>query len=455
MLDFSEKTYKKILDLAVKYNIVANCREYPSLVLNRETVGFDRVRKSLKEKFSNPNFICGLYVNFPFCKSRCTFCKYYSELFKDKSIFNRFLDTLEKELELYQVDFSKRELDNLFFGGGTPTLLTEQQMERYLGIIYRFFRFKKNAQISIEGTPESINEKKIKQYRKLGINRISIGLQSSNDDVLKRIGRLHKAKDVFKAFEAVHKGGIKYIGTEIIWALPGESWRTYNKTLRDIIKLSPDFVEGYFYTTGGLAKVERFYPLDVDLDEVINLFKEKLLSNGYRIGFSGNFLGLVKKGVSRETAVNRNTDALYGYYANVMGIGPGASSHYPDHKYKIVSNFTRYADSLEKGEFPALYGIDKSDDDYKRHYIILQIGFYRSLNKKRYYQLFGRDFDKDFPQEVSYLKKKAIIKETPTQYKWYLDESEMGHKSFFIHVVKYWHNPQYVQWLVERYLNDT
>jgi len=186
---------------------------------------------------------------------------------------------------------------------------------------------------------------------------------------------------------------------------------------------------------------------------VIRLFKEEFLANGYKIGFSGNFLGLVKKGIPRVKAVNRNTDALYRYEANVMGIGPGASSHFQDCKYKIVSNFARYAeDLLIKDKFPLSFGLEKSKDDYKRHYIILQIGFYRSLNKKRYHEIFGTDFSHDFPKEIDYLKSKKIVKETPNQYKWSLDEYEMGHKSFFMHIIKHWYNPSYLEWLIRQYL---
>jgi len=452
MLDFDTKTYIEILNLAIKYNVLANCREYPSLYLNREKVNFNKVKNSLKRKFNDLKFTSGLYVHFPFCRSRCTFCKYYSEIFSNKDIFEKYLNALETELKLYQVDFSKKELVNLFLGGGTPTLLNERQMEKYLNIIYRFFKFRRNSQISIEGTPESIEEKKIRGYRKLGINRISIGLQSSNDAVLKKIGRFHTVKDVFRAFEAIRKAGIKHIGTEVIWALPGESLKTYKKTIKDVIKLNPDFIEGYLLTTGGRVKINRFYPPGVDIDGIIDLFKEQFLSNGYKIYYSSNFLGFIKKGIKQNKAMNQNTDGLYNYRSDVLGVGVGASSHFSDHKYKIISDFKRYVDCLKKGEFPPLYGMDISQDDYKRHYIILQIGFYRSINKKRYYQLFNEEFSENFSEEVAYLKKKKIITETSKQYKWHLSKHEMGHKSFFMHVIQYWYNPKYIRQMIEKYL---
>lgn len=452
MLDFDAVTYKKILEVAIKYNVIANCREYPSLLLNRQQVSFERVKSDLEEKFGNPDFACGLYVHFPFCRSRCTFCKYYSELFNDESVFDKYLESLKKEIELYQVDFSKVKLANLFLGGGTPTLLSGQRMEKYLDVIHKFFKFKKNTQVTIEGTPESLNEQKLKIYKNLGINRISIGLQSANDNVLKRIGRVHTIRDVFRAFAAVRKAGIKYIGTEVIWGLPGESLKTYKNTVKRLIQLSPDFIEGYLLTTGGRARIERFYPPGLNLDDIIKLFREVLLANGYRIYYCSNFLGFIKKGVSRSKAMNQNTDSLYNYYANVLGIGAGASSHFDDLKYKIVSDAKGYMKCLENLKFPPLYGVDISEDDYKRHYIILQIGFYRSIRKKRYKELFGKDLADDFPEEIAYLKRKKIVMETSMRYKWRLGEHEMGHKSFFMHVIQYWYNPKYIKQIIGKYL---
>jgi len=451
MLDFANEIYEKILNLGVKYNVLANCREYPSLLFNKHQFNFSEIQANLQKKFNNPKFITGLYVHFPFCQSRCAFCKYYSEVVSDKDIFNKYLKVLERELELYQIDFSKIELDNLCLGGGTPTLLDEQQIEKYLDIIYRFFRLKPGAQVSIEGTPETIALAKIEEYKRLGINRISLGLQSLNDKVLRKIGRRHTAEDVSRAFDVIRKSGIKYIAADIIWGLPGESLATYKKTISNLIKLSPEFVEGFLLTTGGRVKINRFYPPGIKIDEIISLYKEQFLLNGYRINSSGNFLGVIKKGVHQSKAVNQNMDGLYNCRSSVLGIGTGASSHFNNLKYKIVSDFKTYSKFLLNNIFPPLYGTEISKNDHKRQYIISRIGFFRSINKERYYKLFGKDLTEDFLKEIAYLKNKGIIHETKSQYKWLLDEQEMGHQAFFMHAIQYWYNPKYIQQIVEEY----
>lgn len=451
MLDFPEKTYQKVFNLAWKSNILANCREYPALIFNRQRIGFEGIKEALAKKFSDRRLACGLYTHFPFCESRCIFCKYYSEIVptgSKREIFDAYLKASETELNLYGVNFSGVELDNICLGGGTPTLLDEAQIYKYLEIIHRFFRVKRDAQISIEGTPETITLPKIRAYKKAGINRISLGLQSLNDAVLRRIGRRHTVSDVRRAFFTARQGGIKTIAADIMWGLPGEDRLTYENTIKTLIRLAPEFVEGFILTSGGRVRISRFYPSDANIDAVIKTHKEEFIAHGYRIHCAGNFLGVIKKGVPAEAAVNQNMDGLYNCCSFVLGIGAGASSHFNDFKYKIVSDSGNYLGNLSRGVAPLFYGAKFDLDDYKRQFIISRIGFFRSIRKNRYRELFGVGLEDDFPMELDALKKNGTISEDKNWYFWNLDEREMGHHSFFDHVIRYWYHPKYIRKLI-------
>ena len=135
MLDFSEKIYTKLYNFAEKTNMVACCREYPALAWNREEFEFRKLKKKLKKIFSDSNLFCGLYVHFPFCTRRCSFCKYYSDILLNPKIVSDYLEALKLEIKSYQIDFSNIVLDNIFLGGGTPTLLVPSQVEEYMGLI--------------------------------------------------------------------------------------------------------------------------------------------------------------------------------------------------------------------------------------------------------------------------------------------------------------------------------
>jgi len=450
MLDFSDKIYTKIYQLALKTGNIAFVREYPPLYWNKQQLKFRTIQEALQKKFADTKLPCGLYTHFPFCERRCTFCKYYSEIENRKEIFDAYLDALENELRFYQIDFSKVPLDNVFFGGGTPTLLGGKQIERYANIIYRFFKLQKDAQVTIEGTPETLNKNNLKTWKNAGVERASIGVQSFNDRILKMVGRNHTVGDVFRVFDNIKKVGIRYTGIDLIWGLPGESAGTYQKTLKDTIRLNPDFIECYLLTSGGRVKIKPFYPPDIKIDEVIQLFKEGFLKNGYQIDFRGNFISFIKKGVKRDKAVNRNTVGVYDYRTFCLGIGAGASSEFSDIKYHLAPDAKKYIKDLKKEKTPpTYYGFFMSKDDYKRQYLIHRFGLYRELDKKRYYELFRKEFKEDFPQELNYLKKIGVVSETKNKFIWHFQETELGRKDFFEHAIRHWYTPQYIQKLIK------
>ena len=227
MLDFSNQIYNKILNLAIKSNSVAHCRDYPFFAFNRQKLTFPRIQNYLHKKFEDYSLLYNLYIHFPFCKKRCTFCKYYSEVLSRPQIIDYYIDALKTELKLYRINFSNVKLTNIFIGGGTPTLLNEKQAEYFFDIINSFFNVNKQAQITIEGTPETIKKNLVRRLSKSGVTLISIGVQSFNNNILKGVDRTHLAKDVFRASEIIRENNIKYFGIDLMIGLPGETLKSY------------------------------------------------------------------------------------------------------------------------------------------------------------------------------------------------------------------------------------
>ena len=450
MLDFSNKVYNKILNLAIKHNFVSHCREYPFFTLEQQLLPAPIIRNQLRKNFKNPNFPYGLYIHFPFCKTRCSFCKYYTEVGISSDFIDEYLNALQQEVQLYDILFSNSILSNIYLGGGTPTLLSEKQIERLQNIIYQFFRFNKKTQISLEGTPESIKRDTLKKWHVLGVNRISVGCQSFNDDILKRVGRRHSVKGILKAFNIIREIGIKYTGIDLIFGLPGETLISYQKTIHETIKLFPDFIECFLLTPGGRAKINRCQPDDGSLSQVIQLFKESFTANNYRIYFCGNFLGFVKKGILGKKAMNQNTEEVYNQRISCLGLGPSSISQFPEMRYRAASDAKDYIDCLKNGLLPQHYGIFTNRDDLKRQYIISRIGYYRFIDKKAYHQLFGNHLINDFPEEINCLIAKRIISENKRCFIWHFDEYEMGHEEIFLHVLKYWYHPRYINQLLKK-----
>ena len=137
----------------------------------------------------------GLYIHIPFCEKKCDYCNFIS--FKtDEETKERYVLALLKELEMYSKKYQHKIVDTIFIGGGTPSVLREKSIKNIVDFITHNFNVKTNAEISIEANPNSLTLEKLKEYRLAGINRLSIGLQSYNDNILKLIGRLHTKKDL-------------------------------------------------------------------------------------------------------------------------------------------------------------------------------------------------------------------------------------------------------------------
>ncbi len=447
MLDFPPYVYDRLLGLAARCGAVSDCRGYPSLLFNmrseRKEISFPELKSILKKKFSSPYFSYGLYVNFPFCRSRCIFCKYYSELLSVPQQIDDYIQTLKKEMKLYEVDFSASDLRNIYFGGGTPSLLSAGQIRVLADALEEFFRYgsrKNETQITVEGTPESIKEKEMREWRNLGVNRVSLGVQSFNEAVLKKTGRSHGSKEVFDAVRIIRETGIECAAIDLIIGLPGETAASYLDTVKKTIKLNPDFIECFLLKLGGRVNMKSLGD-GVDLDETADVFKKEFTAHGYYLHFGGNFLGFVKNGLKPMDAVNQNTEGVYSYATPCFGIGAAAQSHFFDSKYAIPSDVLKYQASLFQEIAPRFYGFKLNEDDTKRQFIISQIGYYRFLKKDVYRQLFNSEFEDDFPDEIGVLKKNGVVFEEEDRFVWRLEETGWGHESFFLHAIRYWYHP--------------
>ena len=161
----------------------------------------------------------GLYIHVPFCQSKCPYCDFYSHT--DHSLIPRWLNALEKEFELYQNQFPF--FDTLYLGGGSPSVLSEQQIENLIKLIQERFPIAPGSEITIEANPDDLNPSKLKTYRELGVNRISLGVQSFDDQELSFLRRRHKTNEAEKALDWIREAGFTNCGIDLIYGLPGQT----------------------------------------------------------------------------------------------------------------------------------------------------------------------------------------------------------------------------------------
>ena len=189
----------------------------------------------------------GIYLHIPFCKTKCIYCDFYSVTKRDDSI-SQFIDCLIKEIELNKNRLPNYAFDTIFFGGGTPSVLTEKQLEKILNALCKYYMLDKNSEITLECNPGEINYEKLKNFRRLGINRLSIGFQSFNDDILKFLGRLHNSDQSIATYKDARKAGFDNINIDLIYDIPKQKIKDWKNDLFLGTSLEPEHISAYSLT---------------------------------------------------------------------------------------------------------------------------------------------------------------------------------------------------------------
>jgi oxygen-independent coproporphyrinogen-3 oxidase len=186
----------------------------------------------------------GLYIHIPFCAQKCPYCDFNTYAGLEKQI-GATIDALCREMTRWHATVAGRPIDTIFFGGGTPTLLTAEQLTQLFSTIQHSFTLTPGCEITSEANPGTVDRAKFELLRALGVNRLSIGVQSFQPEELAFLGRIHNVNDVFKAFEAARAAGFTNINLDFIFGLPDQSLENWGKTLAEALRLGPEHLSLY------------------------------------------------------------------------------------------------------------------------------------------------------------------------------------------------------------------
>ncbi|WNS74357.1 radical SAM family heme chaperone HemW [Bacillus sp. DTU_2020_1000418_1_SI_GHA_SEK_038] len=289
------------------------------------------------------------YIHIPFCEHICHYCD-FNKVFLEGQPVDEYLNSLNKEMELQLIKSPADQLNSIFVGGGTPTALNEQQLDKLCRIIRDRLPYNEQTEFTFEANPGDLSEEKLCILYEAGVNRISFGVQTFNEELLKKIGRVHRAKDVFQSVEAAKKIGFENISIDLIYSLPGQTVSDFRETLDTSFTLDIDHYSGYsliiepktvFYnlmrkgklqSPGEDAETEMFKILMEEMDK--NGFKQYEISNFSKPGFE-----------SKHNLTYWNNEWYYGFGAGSHGYvnGKRVSNHGP---------LKKYMDSLKMGKLP-------------------------------------------------------------------------------------------------------
>lgn len=312
----------------------------------------------------------GLYIHIPFCKSKCYYCDFCSFANKEDYI-EKYINALKEEIsEMEQERYCFR---TIYIGGGTPSVIDEKYIKEILGML----DIKKTKEITIEVNPGTVTKHKLQTYFDSGINRLSIGLQSTNDKLLKEIGRIHTYNDFLKTYHMAREIGFKNISVDLMFGLPNQTITDVRKDLSNIINLNPEHVSTYSLTLEeGTALYEKARKNQIKLvPDIIErkmywLIKEQLENAGYIHYEISNF---AKKGFESK---HNNWYWSQGEY---IGIGLSAHSFLHNYRYCKNSNLEEYCDGniyglLDPEDETSLFedlSIDLYKDKLMNEYIML------------------------------------------------------------------------------------
>ena len=284
-----------------------------------------------KSKILNPNKVGSLYIHTPFCKKKCDYCDFVSYAGKE-SLIDQYVDNIIKEIHCLDFGslgvardaepveaFFNLDLNTIYIGGGTPTLLEPKHFDKILSTIICHLSLDIcHSEISVEANPATADREKLKALRELGVNRLSIGAQSFNDRHLKTLGRVHNSADILRFYDDARSAGFNNINLDLIFAIPGQTLADWEDDLRKAIHMAPEHLSAYNLTP------EENTPLyeemtNEDLEaEMFEYTITTLTSAGYRHYEISNF---AKPGFECRHNIN------YWKNGNYLGIGAGAHSH--------------------------------------------------------------------------------------------------------------------------------
>lgn len=344
----------------------------------------------------------GLYIHLPFCQQKCSYCDFVSFTNHLPQI-DRYLGVLKREMGEYQGAC----IDTVFIGGGTPSILSGRQLDSLLKEVHRVFEVKKNAEITIEANPNTLSSEKMHVLLKNGVNRLSVGVQSFDDEELKRIGRIHNAQMAYTTVCEAKKLGFNNINLDLMTALPGQTLQSLRKTLETALTLSPQHLSCYSlileegtplfqqYQKGGLSIPEE----ETDR-EMYHEMCEQLKQHGFEQYEISNF---AKPG--RECRHNLK----YWKCDEYIGVGTAAHSYLGHCRFANTSDFEEYL----KGHFHTEQRQMLTREDEMAEFIIMGLRMIKGIHTEEFLRRFGISFEVHFEDIIKkhlqngFLAKKA------------------------------------------------
>ena len=347
-----------------------------------------------------------LYFHIPFCLSKCDYCHFYSIPY-DNNRKVKLIYALKKEFKCYQTTIKDKIIYSIYFGGGTPTILPAYDIRDILTIIDQTATLSRNIEITIEGNPETITPIKIQEYKSMGINRISIGIQSLDDSLLKTLSRKHSAQDGINAVKTIYDNGIYNISVDLMYDIPNQTIDQWKNTLKQALELPIIHISLYnlniephtiFYKHRESIKQQQ--PNDERSLQILEIALEMFEKAGFK-----------QYEISAFCKNYHYSKHNIGYWIgrNFLGFGPSAFSYIDGKRFSNIRNFNKYCKILNEGLLPVDFVEKLPFDRHIKELLIIRLRLTNGIDLLDFQAING-NLSQETLETIEQLIKQKFIK---------------------------------------------
>ena len=347
----------------------------------------------------------GLYVHIPFCSSRCSYCDFATGLYQQE-LAERYVQALVADIRSSR--YFGDNVDTIYFGGGTPSLLAPSQLELILATLHHCFKVDSNSEITLEINPGSVTPEKLRAFRSLGINRASFGAQTFDDAELAKLGRSHATADTLKTFDDLRSVGFENVSFDLIAGLPGQTLAGWQRNITQALELCPEHLSFY------LLEVHSGTPLAEHIrrgiqpqpdDDLAGVMYEWMLEQAAGAGYEHyEISNLCRPGFhSRHNVKYWSAEPYYGFGCSAHSYD-GAARRWSNHR-----DVLKYVTVIESVESPVVDEQQLSQSDVRSEALFLGMRLMQGVDLLRYRESFGVDLRKEHAEDLDRFCKAGLV----------------------------------------------
>lgn len=352
-----------------------------------------------------------LYLHIPFCVKKCNYCDFFSASGTPKEQAD-YVSAMIQEIQSYQELSGEYEVQTIFLGGGTPSLLTPEQIEKIFTTIYHIFSVNENAEITMEMNPGTVAIEKLRAMKAAGVNRLSIGLQSAQNEELKMLGRIHTYEEFLETWKLTEQAGFKNRNIDLMSALPGQTMESYKDTLSKVLALEPEHISAYslileegtvfydWYEKGKLDRGAWKLPSEEEEYAMGELTIQRLAE-----------AGMHRYEISNYAKPGKECRHNLGYWDRVeyLGIGAGSSSLIKGERFDHIRDRKAYIEKIRNGESILIDREILSVESQMEEFMYLGLRKIEGVSRTDFQNYFGKNVDDVYGEILDKLEEEQLL----------------------------------------------